>query len=527
MLPLDNSISKAYTSDELHVLNEKTKNFRCDMYSDVGYYSKYLFLPLALLNPDKGIISYTVRQYSVSATEANETYLQTLTCSTRLKNENQILLSYTYIKRGNSFIYKYLEDKGYTFLDRISLYLQTKAAHKIKVYRKENHIAVVTNETSEELDTRIFSAFPLLFKDDFTWNDETIQYFKNVLNDTNDSIKIYKEILKHSKLLESIKKEMLKSMLDFTVTSKKRAYQKQLNSLISSIAGYETELANCYSKQRELQAKITFFNVKQDIAEIADYILNNPYIVDYYTRDEKYFIVAIEAPLEYVDVPALKKMLANPTSYLYPHYQSNIPASVQNHEQDFILMLKDLFITGKYKVYTRAEIVFDFENKKAYPLRYSSNYSTSRLSSQRPEHWKLSRRYKDNPNRCITPHMHIEYYDCWSGNKTNIIKTLNNNDIIGALDIAISTTKDINVNDGTVFSRFINNGLYNPYEFTRNGDIGEIRDLQDMMPGNQFKTIYDPAKKCFRTFDDIFQNDYIKGRLIQTDLEEDFSDFII
>ena len=527
MLPLDNLITKEYTSDELNVIKEKTKNFRCDMYSDLGYYSVYTLLPLALLNPDKGIISYVARQYSISAVEANETYLRNLTCSTRTRNENQILLSYTYIKRGNSFIYKYLEEQGYTFLDRISLYLQIKATHKIKVYRKDKHIAIVTNEVSEDLNKRIFSAFPLLYKDDFNWDEETIQYFKNVLDNDDESLKIYKAILKRSKLLENIKKDVLKSMLDFTVTSQKRAYQKQLDAINSSIAGYETELASCYNRQRELQAKITFFNVKQDIAEIADYILNNPYIVDYYARDEKYFIVAIETPLEYVDVSALKKMLANPTSYLYPHYQSSIPASVQNHEQDFILMLKDLFITGKYKVYTRAEIVFDFENKKADPLRYSGTYSTSRLSSRRPENWKLSKRYKDNPDRCITPHMHIEYYDCWSGNKTNITKTLNNNDIVGALDIAISTTKDINVNDGTVFSRFINNGLYNPYEFTRNGDIGEVKDFQDMMPGNQFKTIYDPAKKCFRTFDDIFQNDYIKGRLVQTDIEEDFSDFII
>jgi hypothetical protein len=196
-----------------------------------------------------------------------------------------------------------------------------------------------------------------------------------------------------------------------------------------------------------------------------------------------------------------------------------MPESVANHETEFIRLLKDLFITGKYRVYTRSEVVIDFEKKVAYPLRFSGNYSSSALSATRPVNWRLHTRFQENPDRCITPHMHIEYYDCWSGNKANIAKALNKNDIIGALDIIVNTTKDINVNDGAVFGRFIREALYNPREFRAQGYTTDPDPINYLMPGNQFKTIWDTEKECFRTFDDIFQNDYLKNKLQNIEIE--------
>lgn len=528
MIPFERIITSTYTTDEIIALDEKALQMKTHLNYSGLRFSRASLMPLAMLNPTKGLRTVSAKQYAITASEANDENLRHFCRIYNEVAENEHEIITIHLKRGITFIYNYLQQQNYIFLDRISLYLQQGPHHKIRAYKKDRRVIIITNEPEDKIETQIFSAIPLFFKDEFTWDDETIAYFK-ASTDSNltTMTTLYKTFVAKYKILTDLKKTLLRKNLDFAVTLQKRESEKNLKRIENDIQSYEQSLCNLYKQQREEQARITFFKATQDIDEITEYILANPYIVDYYAHNEKYFVVAIEAPLEYIDAPALKKMLSNTTSYLYPHFNgNNIPRTILNHETEFVMMLKDLFLKNRYKVYTRSEIVFDFEKKQAYPLRRAGDYSNARLTSTRPLRWQLSQRYQTSKERCITPHMHIEFYDCWSGNKTNIAKALNKTDIIGALDIAISTTKDINVNDGAVFGRFISQGLFNPYEVNR-GITNEREEFRFAMPGDQFKTIYDTERKCFRTFQDIFQNDYLQGKLQQTDLDEDFSDFII
>ena len=523
MLDIRTLYPTAYSSEEYDALQSLVPNFKNYAYY-LAKFDKISLLPMLLLDPTKDIIITSRNQYTLTANEA-ERYINTWI---DYNEDERYRIRCIYLKKGQTFLYNHCVKENYTYLDRISLYLQQEAAHKIKVYRKNKHIVIISNMDSDKIEKTLFSALPLIFKDDFEWTEEAITYFKLALEDkTQEMLAIFKNIIAKSKVLENIKKIKLKENLEFTTSLIKQKSEKELQKINKDIENYERTLITLYSQQRQEMAKIAFFQPAEGLDDTVNYILNNPYIVDYFTKNNRFFVVAIEAPLEYVDVPALKKMLSNVSSYLYPNWSCySIPASIRDNETEFIRFLKDILINGKYKVYTRSEIVFDFETNQAYPLRYSGNYGTS-VHHNRPRHWAIDNRLANSKERCITPHMHIEYYDCWSGNKTNIAKALNKQDLIAALDIAIATTKDINVNDSAVFGRFLGQGLFNPREYDRGNVRDPFNEIGLAMPGNTFKTIYDPTLKCFRTFDDIFQTDYLMSKAIKVDTDENLEDIIL
>ena len=483
----------------------------------LGGYQNPISLPLALENPTKKLDIYCHKSYRLTENEATQSHFNDLLGENRTVQEDTSRLRIINLTKGLTFINNYLNDPthGYEYLDRIGLYLQQNPGHKVKAFKKGRTVIITTNLDTEDVDARIFSALPLLFKTEFSWSDKAITYFKLAATDTpeahNEMQRIYNEYT--LPLLQNYKKKELERGLLAAVNYQKTTSIKKLKTVQDDISSYEKLLTALYKDERTLQAQIAFFEPTVELNDVTNYILNNKFIVDYWSHRDKALVVAVEAPLEYIDASALKKMLANPNSYLYPIlHNNNAPASVKQNETEFILFLKDLFLTGKYKVYTRSEVVLDFEKAEAYPLRHAGNYGHSSMLSYKPTDWTLKNRYQSNPDRCITPHMHIEYYDCWTGNKTNIAKALTKSDIIGALDIIINTTKDINVNDSAVFGRFVRQGLYNPEEFRNVGRLPGSESVDFLMPGNQFKTIWDTDKKIFRTFDDIFHNDYLRNK---------------
>jgi hypothetical protein len=521
MVPFKALLSKKYNWEVYTTLAKETSNIQSS-YGTLGDYSGPLMLPFTINNPQKILKTYNYKAYRITEVDATNDFISHIAREQYNFTENEYAIIFIGYTKGLTFINNYFNKKEeYKYLDRISLYLQQSPSHKIRAYKSGKRVIIVTNQDNNDTDAAVFSAIPLFFKEEFEWDEKTIKYFQLANQKTpeaqNEMIKIFDSFTEN--ILKNARKKELENILLTASNYQNTINLEALKEVQKQIRTLEDKLVNLYTEEKEKQAKVTFFKPNTDSTEIAEYILNNKFIVDYYSCRNKYIVVATEAPLEYVDVPTLKKMLTNINSYLYP--QSNgiaIPDSVRNHETEFIRFLKDLFITGRYRVYTRSEVVLDFEKRIAYPLRYCSNYSTSMILDYKPKTWELVNRFKNSPERCITPHMHIEYYDCWSGNKTNIAKALSKNDIIGALDIVVNTTKDINVNDGAVFGRFIREGLYNPHEFYDHGRLLTNETVNKLMPGNQFKTIYDTEKDCFRTFDDIFKNDYLNNALQPIDI---------
>lgn len=525
MLDLERIIHNNYTPDELEVMANRTINKYT--WNPLGFYFNYdhskAFLPLALQNADKQLFvtCKTKLNLSASASEDEETMQDLCTTPDTSTNEIRVL----FIKRGWTFAQTWIEQNNYTRLSRIEMYLMIDSQHRIRVYKKENFTLIITNQNPYALEERLFSAIPLLYKEKFTWNDELIEYFRAVNTETKPEKtceQLFQEIIKKSKILDNIKYEQLLKIVEKTSSHTLRSYQTEETKILSNIETYESTLIDLYKNLKKTQALIAFYKPDMNVKDVADYIYNNPYIVDYYSRSSSRLVVAIEAPLEYIDVPAFKQMLKNMNSYLYPKWSAPVneySALTKGHPIEFTTMIKDLFLSSKYKIYTRAEIVLDFERNEAKPLRRSTSDF-----QHRPEKWKLDTRLKQNKDRCIIPHMHIEYYDCWTGNKTNISKALNKQDIIGALDICVNTTKDINVNDSAVFGRFIRQVLIKPSEFST-GNMNSRDCYFTGIPGGEYKTIWDTEKNCFRTFLDIFINDYLNGNAEQTDFEVDFTDY--
>ena len=525
MLTILNDIKQAYNPKEYKALYKKTEECIWRASSGSDYYGTIMLFPFKLFNKDKNITVTNVCKSYITQEDIQSTYFMDNLLKKYKKDTNEEI-KVIYCKKGYTFLYKYLEDHNYTYLNRESLYLQIQATHRIKAFKKDNQITIVSNIDSDIFEHRLFSAVPLFFKDNFTWNEELVNYFKNIENTNKQSFELFKKFVKDSKILENLKQEELLTALTEANNYSFKQHQIQIKVIESKITEYEEYLEQQYKKLYQEQAFLAFSKPTIDIEDLAKYIMNNPNIVDIYNKDQKYLIIAIEAPLEYIEVPAFKTMLKNINSYLYPKWASpsnqQYNTLTQTHPIEFVEMLKDLFLTGKYKVYSRAEIVLDLENKVAFPLRRNEN-----LLRYKPENWTLHHRYENNKNRCIVPHMHIEYYDCWAGNKTNISKALKANDLIGAIYICINTVNDIIVNDSAVFGRFIREELIHPQEF-KTGYITSRNTIPTSgIPGDEFKTIWDTTNKCFRTFSDIFIKEYLKEKVTQLDLDIDFTDYII
>lgn len=522
MLRFQSKLETIYNDDELAAIRSKTARvYNWVVTEDSDYYGISLF-PLYLYNKDKSLYTSQV-QHNISEASATESNLHRICTDDTPNNHIRVAL----IKRGWTFAVEYMKKNDYTYLDKESLYIQTNANHKVRVFQKGNYTLVITNQTSDMFEHRLFSAIPLLYKTQFTWNEDLIDFFRTVdshFNDPEPYTEAFVKIVKNSKVLDNLKQDKLVEALQNANQYVYKKYQEQIAILENSIKQYEGYLIEKYSELRETQALLAFNKSETDMTDVAKYIQQNPYIVDYFSLNNRYFILAIEAPLEYIDVKAFKQMLKNPKSYLYPTWskdRGSYSILTKEHPLEFVEMLKDLFLSSKYKVYSRSEIVLDFQDKNVFPLRKNSS-----LLGRRPKTWDLANRRANNPERCIVPHMHIEYYDCWSGNKTNVSKALNSNNIIGAIDICVNTTKDINVNDSAVFGRFVKEELIKSQEFPT-GYMDRNARRHDGMPGDEYKTIWDNEKKCFRTFLDIFMNDYIKEKAVQTDFDIDFSDYII
>lgn len=523
MLEFQTHINNSYTPDELVLIDSYTKNYIWKIFNSSWNPKGTCLLPLALLNKDKTLLTYSEEENIKT-----ETSLETIhDHATPNSSQDCPQLKVHTCKRGWTFMETYCKEQGYHYLDKESLYLQCNPHHRIRAYKKDKFIYIVTNQNTELIEARIFSALPLLFKDEYNWDGETIQYFKsfgNIPQNFTETLKLFQEIIKKSKILENLQYQVLKNIIIKTSEAALREFKNQQKVLSSEIEEYENILTRKYKELNQVNAQVTFYTPELDVEEIANYICKNPYIKGFYSPTPDTLALAIEAPLEYIDVPAFKQMLKNPMSYLYPRMSATneYSALTKKHPEEFVTMVKDLFLSGKYKIYSRAEIVLDCKNNTVAPLRKAA----TRIADTRPAPWKLSVRYKNDPY-AIVPHMHIEYYNCWDANKTNIKKALSKQDLIGAIDICVNTVKDINVNDGAVFGRFIKQCLVRPSEFhegiTNDSDAYENWEL----PGNQYKTIYDVERKEFRTFNDIFINDYLKEIATQADFDVDFTDYIL
>lgn len=480
-----------------------------------------LLIPIWYHNKDKKLEIKSASQYQITGADAEMVINHLLSTYFSATSRHQILL--LCVKRGNSFIDLHMKNHTeWKYLDRISLYLQLSAHHKIKVYQNAEKTVICTNLESTEFCRRVLSALPLILKDSFKFTEETTAIYRSLQTDPSgaETKEAFTNFIKQSKILEKQRLNELSEAIKKLSEYEYNQLVQQETSYNSQIQGYEAELVSLYNRLRETQSKITFYKPNLDTEELAQYIISNPNIVDYAAADNA-LLLAIEAPLEYIEVPAFKKLIQNAGSFIWPKW-NNVPNSIAQHSEQFIQMLSDLFLKDRYTVYTRSEIILDFQKKEAYPFsKVGSHVGGDRCNAIRrayPEGWSLSKRLNDN--RAITPHMHIEFFDCWSGNKANITKCLNKNDIIGAIDIAVNTTKDINVTDSTVFNRFLQAGLWAP----RTPDTSYYQ--YNTRPDLQFKTIYDNEQKRFRTFGDIFYNDYVKENITQFDINEDFSDII-
>ena len=137
MLDFQTLIAQSYTYDEFRALNDITKNIHFRAYSIPGY-NEVSLLPLSIINKDKTLTIRERNVYSMSGQEATDEYLNNFCFNNINLEKNEYLLSHICIKRGNTFVYNFLQKEQYESLNRVAMYLQQGVSHKIQVYKKGN-----------------------------------------------------------------------------------------------------------------------------------------------------------------------------------------------------------------------------------------------------------------------------------------------------------------------------------------------------------------------------------------------------
>lgn len=409
------------------------------------------------------------------------------------------------IKRGISFARNYLEENNFEEKRNFSIALQLNTQHKIYVYDYKGIMLILTNgiyPTTLNFIKRLTVATASFFKKE-EYPESLIEYLKALADeDEEKTINAFTKYIAYKIDFRKLEEQKLLKALQETDKARINALNLNKNEIEAQLGNTEAALCEYIKRLDDINAQIAFYKPSTNIEEITEYIRANKNIAAFhYNAAYKILSFAIEAPIEYYNENALKKLIANPTSFIQPRAQNGypVPEYLKQNQELFTKLLLDIFISKKYKIYSRAEFSIDMANRTVQRLR---TLSTS--SVDRPLDWKWERRVK-NPTRSIADHQHVEQYNCWSGNRANALKALQKNDIIQMLEILIATTKDINVLDSTVFARFVYQQLVafksweNILVYTR--------------PDDMARTIYDPAQDKFRTFYDIFMNDYLNPTL--------------
>lgn len=457
------------------------------------------------------------------------------------------------IKRGKSFIEKFLKERGWALNIALTEYCaHPNTKNATAVYQKPGttEVYVITTMLDYYTTCRVYSLIPIIFKDFLKLKEGSaiLNYFAGLAkvpkdyaapNNHGDTalrdfgrplvMELFNRVIKPSEWFQNIENELLKQEFKSFIEHQHQKLEDRVNEATKRYEASIEQMQALYADLLNAQKDAMFYTPSVAIDDILRYLRNNRYIADLKINGQ-YMLIAIEAPLE-VDEKGLKKLCANPNSYIYPQLNSyEFPQHVLAHKEAFNDFLKAIFLGQRYRLYARAEFALDTDRNDLNSLWYECKNSTSLWNRVRgfvPHSWSVCERLKTN--KCIIPHVHIAYYNCWSGNRANAQKALQKQDLITCVETLIATVKDLNIFDSTVFSRFIRNSLAHPYDAQnivgQRNIYGEDQIIMDS--GDSYKTIYDKETKEWRTFNDVFLKDFVGTQLTQEDLaEEDLLKYI-
>lgn len=191
--------------------------------------------------------------------------------------------------------------------------------------------------------------------------------------------------------------------------------ENEINRWLGAIADSQKKI-----NELNLLYEAILNNKYADANEIAEYLINNPYIeITYSThyRDEGYINLKVTAPLLYYDEDYLEAIIEN-------------QEITSDNSPKKWLLYDYVFLQKKCKIWTQCDLEFDLKNYSVAPIdtRYEKEY---------------------------LPHPHIAIYHCLGNHNEQIRRWREVFDYIGCFEQIISMAMNMNFTDSIVTERLV------------------------------------------------------------------------
>lgn len=326
------------------------------------------------------------------------------------------------------------------FDKNIGLALQMEQNHKIAVIKVNESTTVVFTNKYDTLEMQAYySIVPIVFSKE-KLPEKLIKSFLELYN------KNYSQIIDNIYILfkdidvTEIKMKHLKTNLTtlFKNPNKINQIENDIKSLNQTLNSYYDEITRILAniKDKELRKLILIGqDFEQVTLELIEYMSTNKFITDIDIQGNELH-VTVKTPLYFADEKFIQKLFDTPKSY------------INEKSKEVKALIKEVFLDKKSIIIVKCKIVININS--------IANINTgTRMDGIRSIIY-ATHLY---PNQFFTdsvPQPHLVYYNCFGANETHLLKTVQNNDIIGLIAQAIASCQNINFGDSAVSNKFIN-----------------------------------------------------------------------
>lgn len=321
---------------------------------------------------------------------------------------------------------------------------------RFRVLRKDNCVLIITNKKvieSVEYMRKIYALLPRWF----AVKENTQDIFMSLVEQTPDNLFI--KLAEYYNTQTTVSPEQLiqtfETIAKQTVLATRREIQARLDRITQNLEEKYNEIHRLYQKEKEYQEQLLVQNKDEVIEaglELIDYLNKRPGIEIIEINPDGTILLNIQSALTFYDPTPVKRLIS------------------REDDEHLKRFLQDVFIDNKYQIQigTAARMF----------LNVASNDRGITIDTDLtiPE------------NTIWNPH--LWHYNCWGANRSEIIKALQNQQYIAAVEQAYAATCSINVLDGPVWSRFCES-LYRAFRGSFHSDLGGAHSkcLKDMTTG--------------------------------------------
>lgn len=301
---------------------------------------------------------------------------------------------------------------------------------KVKLSKINHMIVVIVDAYDYTQASDVYltiGLIPVFFKDFAEkFNEEELEYFKTLVRRSQvkrisnvNATNMFNAVLRTEKYIkvgdDILWNATLDSIIDTRLDRARRSLQSAGNNAQQALDNYARYKTDYFKAQDVLN---NLENSKEDMRN------------EYKTALRLEGIVKAEASGDYIQM-----LYCTPMDF-YNTEEAEIILNNRDENEIGVMLLKDIYLKNKYKMYVLTAAQFNLERLDSY--RAASVPAAS-----------LSKQY----DALFNPH--IQFFQCFGDYKPDIIAAHSKGDILMFNTLMIASARSLNFRDGTVINRFI------------------------------------------------------------------------